>query len=228
MAQRGVIIVAGGKGQRMGSSLPKQFLMLGNEPILAHTINRFHEALPKAEIVVVLPEEHIPLWQNLSARFTVAPHKIAQGGSERFYSVKNGLEALSQSVEYVAVHDAVRPLVSKKLIIKLMLAVENNPAVIPVVALSDSVRELRGEESHIIDRSTLRLVQTPQIFHAELLHRAYAQAYRPIFTDDASVVEAAGGKITLIEGESQNIKITTPTDITIAQAILYQEDETDI
>lgn len=228
MAERGVIIVAGGTGQRMGSTLPKQFLLLGNEPILVRTINRFHEALPKAEIVVVLPEQHIPLWQNLSARFNVAPHKIAQGGSERFHSVKSGLESMSEDVKYIAIHDAVRPLISKKLIIKLMLATEQHEAVIPVVALSDSVRELQGEESHIIDRSTLRLVQTPQVFHADLLHKAYAQGYKAIFTDDASVVETAGGRITLIEGESHNIKITTPTDITIAQAILDKENETEL
>lgn len=224
MAERGVIIVAGGVGQRMGGSLPKQFMMLGNEPILARTINLFREALPKAEIVVVLPEEHIPLWKNLSARFDVATHKITVGGKERFHSVKNGIAALSDDVKSIAIHDAVRPLLSKKLIIRLTLSAEQHRAVIPVVAPADSVRVITGEESHIVNRSTLRMVQTPQIFDAELLRRAYEQEFSPLFTDDASVVEMLGEQIHLEEGEVQNIKITTPTDLIIARAIIEENE----
>ena len=225
MAQRGVIIVAGGSGRRMGGSLPKQFMMLGNEPILARSINRIHEALPAAEIVVVLPKDHIELWKNIAARFEVAEHKIACGGEERFHSVLNGLQALSEEVEYIGIHDAVRPLVSKKLIIKLMLEAEKNVAVIPVVAPPDSYRKVEGELSHIIDRSTLRIVQTPQVFQASVLRKAYEQGFSPAFTDDASVVEMAGHKITLVEGERENIKITTPVDMTIAEAIIAMQDE---
>lgn len=225
MAQRGVIIVAGGSGRRMGGSLPKQFMMLGNEPILARSINRIHEALPAAEIVVVLPKDHIELWKNIAARFEVAEHKIACGGEERFHSVLNGLQALSEEVEYIGIHDAVRPLVSKRLIIKLMLEAEKNAAVIPVVAPPDSYRKVEGELSHIIDRSTLRIVQTPQIFQASVLRKAYEQEFSPAFTDDASVVEMAGHKITLVEGERENIKITTPVDMTIAEAIIAMQDE---
>lgn len=225
MAQRGVIIVAGGSGRRMGGSLPKQFMMLGNEPILARSINRIHEALPAAEIVVVLPKDHIELWKNIAARFEVAEHKIACGGEERFHSVLNGLQALSEEVEYIGIHDAVRPLVSKKLIIKLMLEAEKNAAVIPVVAPPDSYRKVEGELSHIIDRSTLRIVQTPQVFQASILRKAYEQEFSPAFTDDASVVEMAGHKITLVEGERENIKITTPVDMTIAEAIIAMQDE---
>ncbi|MBR3775281.1 MAG: 2-C-methyl-D-erythritol 4-phosphate cytidylyltransferase [Alistipes sp.] len=225
MAQRGVIIVAGGSGRRMGGSLPKQFMMLGNEPILARSINRIHEALPAAEIVVVLPKDHIELWKNIAARFEVAEHKIACGGEERFHSVLNGLQALSEEVEYIGIHDAVRPLVSKRLIIKLMLEAEKNAAVIPVVAPPDSYRKVEGELSHIIDRSTLRIVQTPQVFQASVLHKAYEQEFSPAFTDDASVVEMAGHKITLVEGERENIKITTPVDMTIAEAIIAMQDE---
>ena len=225
MAQRGVIIVAGGSGRRMGGSLPKQFMMLGNEPILARSINRIHEALPAAEIVVVLPKDHIELWKNIAARFEVAEHKIACGGEERFHSVLNGLQALSEEVEYIGIHDAVRPLVSKKLIIKLMLEAEQNEAVIPVVAPPDSYRKVEGELSHIIDRSTLRIVQTPQVFQASVLRKAYEQGFSPAFTDDASVVEMAGHKITLVEGERENIKITTPVDMTIAEAIIAMQDE---
>ena len=228
MAKRGVIIVAGGSGRRMGGALPKQFMMLDNEPILAHSINRMHEALPAAEIVVVLPEEHVELWKNIAARFDVARHKIALGGKERFHSVKNGLEALSDEVAIVGIHDAVRPLASKKLIIKLFLEAENNTAVIPVVAPIDSYRIVEGDNSRIIDRSALRMVQTPQVFQAEALRKAYEQPFSSTFTDDASVMEAAGHKVTLVEGERENIKITTPSDMLIAEAIINAESETQL
>lgn len=228
MAQRGVIIVAGGSGRRMGGALPKQFMMLDNEPILARSINRMHEALPAAEIVVVLPEEHVELWKNIAARFDVARHKIAIGGKERFHSVKNGLAALSDEVSIVGIHDAVRPLASKKLIIKLFLEAENSTAVIPVVAPIDSYRIVEGDDSRIIDRSALRMVQTPQVFQAEALRKAYEQPFSATFTDDASVMEAAGHKVTLVEGERENIKITTPSDMLIAEAIINAESETQL
>lgn len=224
MAQTGVIIVAGGSGRRMGSTLPKQFLMLGNMPILARTINRMREALPAAEIVVVLPEEYIALWDNLSARFEVAHHKVVAGGKERFHSVAAGLAALSNEVRHIAVHDGVRPLASKKLIIKLILALEDHPAVIPAVAPADSCRMIHAAGSEIIDRANVRLVQTPQVFHAEALRKAYEQSFSPLFTDDASVVEAAGYAIHLSEGERHNIKITTPDDMIFAEAIIAAED----
>lgn len=228
MAKRGVIIVAGGSGRRMGGALPKQFMMLDNEPILARSINRMHEALPAAEIVVVLPEEHVELWKNIAARFDVARHKIALGGKERFHSVKNGLAALSDEVSIVGIHDAVRPLASKKLIIKLFLEAENSTAVIPVVAPIDSYRIVEGDNSRIIDRSALRMVQTPQVFQAEALRKAYEQPFSSTFTDDASVMEAAGHKVTLVEGERENIKITTPSDMLIAEAIINAESETQL
>ena len=228
MAKRGVIIVAGGSGRRMGGALPKQFMMLDNEPILARSINRMHEALPAAEIIVVLPEEHVELWKNIAARFDVARHKIALGGKERFHSVKNGLEALSDEVCIVGIHDAVRPLASKKLVIKLFLEAENNTAVIPVVAPIDSYRIVEGDDSRIIDRSALRMVQTPQVFQAEALRKAYEQPFSTTFTDDASVMEAAGHKVTLVEGERENIKITTPSDMLIAEAIINAESETQL
>ena len=220
MAKRGVVIVAGGSGSRMQSALPKQFLMLGGEPIVARTINRFSEALPGAEIVVVLPEAHIPLWENLRARFDVAPHRIVAGGKERFHSVLNGINALSSEVEYIAVHDGVRALATKRLIIRAMLAVEEHDAVIPVVDVVDSYRRVEGDDSYIVPRSELRIVQTPQIFKAQLLRDAYNVAFSPAFTDDASVGEAFGGHITLVEGERTNIKITTPEDITLAESFL--------
>lgn len=222
MAKRGVIIVAGGSGKRMQSALPKQFIMLGSLPVVAHTINTFSEALPGAEIVVVLPEEHIPLWRNLAARFDVAVHRCIAGGKERFHSVKNGLDALSSEVEFVAVHDGVRALASKKMILRVQLAAEETGAAIPVTEVVDSYRRVDGTESYIVPRSELRIVQTPQTFSASLLRRAYEQPFSESFTDDASVVEALGAKITLVEGERRNIKLTTPEDMLIAERLLEE------
>lgn len=220
MARRGVIIVAGGSGSRMQSSLPKQFMILAGEPVVARTINTFAEALPGAEIVVVLPKEHISLWKNLAARFDVAVHKCVEGGKERFDSVKAGIAALSPEVEYVAIHDGVRALVSKRLIINAMLKIESVEAVIPVVDAVDSYRVVEGEHNEVIPRSKLRIVQTPQLFRADILRKAYAQEYDPRFTDDATVVEGLGVKITLIEGERSNIKLTTPEDMIYAEAMI--------
>ena len=222
MAKRGVIIVAGGSGKRMQSALPKQFMMLGGLPVVAHTINTFSEALPGAEIVVVLPEEHIPLWRNLAARFDIAVHRCIAGGKERFHSVKNGLDALSEEVEYVAVHDGVRALATKKMILRVQLAAEERGAAIPVTEVVDSYRRVDGSESYIVPRSELRIVQTPQTFSAALLRRAYEQPFSDRFTDDASVVEALGAKITLVEGERRNIKLTTPEDMAIAERLLEE------
>lgn len=222
MAKRGVIIVAGGSGKRMQSALPKQFMMLGSLPVVAHTINTFSEALPGAEIVVVLPEEYIPLWRNLAARFDVAVHRCIAGGKERFHSVKNGLDALSSEVEFVAVHDGVRALATKKMILRVQLAAEERGAAIPVTEVVDSYRRVDGTESYIVPRSELRIVQTPQTFSASLLRRAYEQPFSESFTDDASVVEALGAKITLVEGERRNIKLTTPEDMLIAERLLEE------
>ena len=220
MARRGIIIVAGGSGSRMQSSLPKQFMILAGEPVVARTINTFSEALPGAEIVVVLPKEHISLWKNLAARFDVAVHKCVEGGKERFDSVKAGIAALSPEVEYVAIHDGVRALVTKRLIISAMLKIESVEAVIPVVDAVDSYRVVEGEHNEVIPRSKLRIVQTPQLFRADILRKAYAQEYDPRFTDDATVVEGLGVKITLIEGERSNIKLTTPEDMVYAEAMI--------
>lgn len=206
----------------MQSALPKQFMMLGGLPVVAHTINTFSEALPGAEIVVVLPEEHIPLWRNLATRFDIAVHRCIAGGKERFHSVKNGLDALSEEVEYVAVHDGVRALATKKMILRVQLTAEERGAAIPVTEVVDSYRRVDGSESYIVPRSALRIVQTPQTFSAALLRRAYEQPFSDKFTDDASVVEALGAKITLVEGERRNIKLTTPVDMLIAERLLEE------
>ena len=221
----GVIIVAGGSGKRMGAALPKQFSLVGGQPILARTINAFRKALPASRIVVVLPAEYIDFWKNLSARFEVAKHSIVEGGAERFYSVKNGIEALSDAVDLIAVQDGVRPFASKELILRTVECAAQNGSAIPVVKAVDSYRVVEGEASQIIDRTPLRIVQTPQIFSAPVIRTAYYTDFRSEFTDDASVVEYSGEKVSLCEGEYQNIKITTPNDIVLANAIIESEKE---
>ena len=225
MKRTAVIIVAGGGGKRMGGSLPKQFMVLGDRPILAHTINRFHAALPTAQLIVVLPEEHIPFWENLRARFEVARHQVVAGGAERFHSVKNGLQAVGYEVELVAVQDGVRPLISRELILRTAEAADTYGAAVPVVEAVDSYRRVEGESSHIIDRAPLRIVQTPQFFRRALLDEAYETEFSPRFTDDASVVEAMGETVHLVVGERRNLKITTREDLIIAQALLDAEEE---
>ena len=204
----------------MQSSLPKQFMLLGGEPVVARTINTFAEALPGAEIVVVLPEEHIAMWKNLAARFDVAVHKCVAGGAERFHSVKAGIAALSDDVTSIMVHDGVRALITKKLIIRTALAVEDNDAVIPVMDVVDSYRRITDSGSEIVPRSTLRIVQTPQTFKASVLRSAYDQEFDTAFTDDASVVERMGVAITLVDGERTNLKLTTPEDMEWAEWLL--------
>ena len=213
----GVIIVAGGSGKRMGGSLPKQFSLVGGEPILARTINAFRKALPASRIVVVLPAEYIEFWKNFSARFEVAKHSIVEGGEERFYSVRNGIEELSDAVDLIAVQDGVRPFASKELILRAVACAAEHGSAIPVVKAVDSYRVVEDEESHIIDRTPLRIVQTPQIFAAPILRAAYDTEFRSEFTDDASVVEYSGEKVALCEGEYNNFKITTPDDMIIAE-----------
>ena len=220
----GVVIVAGGSGKRIGGSIPKQFLIVGGKPLLVRAINTFAEALPAAEIVVVLPEEHIEFWKNLAARFEVAPHRCVAGGRERFHSVKAGISALREDTGLIAIHDGARALASKKLVIRAVQTATESGSAIPAIAPVDSMRVVSGEESHPIDRSTLRIIQTPQIFNAEILRKAYETDYIASFTDDASVVEYAGHKVTLCEGERSNIKITTVEDIAIAESFLTEKD----
>ncbi len=215
-----VIIVAGGGGQRMGGGIPKQFRLLGGVPVLARTIANFAAALPGAQLVVALPAEHIAFWRNLAARFDVAGHTIVTGGSARFHSVRNALAAIDPAAELIAVQDGVRPLGSAELIRRVAAAAAEHGAAIPVVEVVDSLREIDGTTSRAVDRSRLRAVQTPQVFRAEVLRRAYEAAYCTEFTDDASVVERSGTTVFLCEGERQNLKITTPEDLLVAEALL--------
>ena len=223
----GVVIVAGGSGSRMGGSLPKQFALIGGEPILVRTINTFAAALPTAKIVVVLPESQVDFWKNYSARFRTAHHTVVTGGSQRFHSVKNGIEAITEWVDIIAVQDGVRPFASKELILRCVECAVANGSAIPVVDAVDSFRVITEDGgSRITDRSALRVVQTPQVFEASLIRAAYDTQFDLSFTDDASVVESTTPhKVSLCQGERRNIKITTPDDMVIAEAFVRAERE---
>lgn len=215
-----VVIVAGGSGTRMKSEMPKQFINLNGIPILMHTIRKFNSFNPEISIRLVLPIEQIELWEQLCVTnsFNV-PHTIYSGGESRFHSVKNGLKGLSDD-GYVAVHDGVRPLVSDETLKRCFDEVKVKGSVIPVIEVFETLREIKGVNSKTVPRSSFRLVQTPQVFKADLLQKAYLQDYNTEFTDDASVVEFLGHEISLVEGNRENIKITTPIDLLVAETYL--------
>lgn len=214
------LIVAGGKGLRMGSELPKQFLPIGGKPVLMHTLEAFHRFDSAIDLILVLPEEQQGYWKQLCEkhRFTIR-HLIANGGETRFHSVRNGL-ALVSGGGLVGVHDGVRPFVSQEVIRRCYDRAATDKAVIPVVDVVDTVRQVTESGSRTVNRDDYKLVQTPQVFDADLLRRAYAQDFKPFFTDDASVVEAMGVPVDLVEGNRENIKITTPFDLKIATALV--------
>lgn len=215
-----IIIVAGGKGLRMGSNIPKQFLPVKGLPILMHTINAFSQADHMIHIILVLPEEHQYYWKKLCLkyRFNTA-HAIVSGGENRFQSVKNALLLIPPGV-IVGVHDGVRPFVSSSVILNCYEEAQKLGAIIPVVPLAESIRRKQGKKSVSVNRNNYFSVQTPQVFQSEIILKAYEQEYKETFTDDASVVESSGYKIYLFEGNPENIKITTPFDIRIAETIL--------
>lgn len=212
---RAVIIVAGGKGLRMGGDVPKQFLVVDGKPILMHTIERFHEYDPDMQIIVVLPKSQIDYWGELCRQYGFGiPLTIAEGGAERFHSVRNGLAALRDDIETVGVHDGVRPYVSGEVIGRCFEEAAVSGAAIPVIDVFETLRELLPDgSSRTVPRANYRLVQTPQVFRTELLRKAYQQDFCPQFTDDASVVEALGHGIALVAGNRENIKITTKADL---------------
>lgn len=221
MSNRNIaIIVAGGSGKRMQSSIPKQFLLLNGLPVLMHTLNRFYEFDPSIELILVLPEDQISYWQQLCKqyRFEVS-HKIVTGGETRFHSVRKGIRAITGN-GVVAIHDGVRPLIDKKTLQNCFVMAAEKGNAIPVVSVVESVREINGTANRAVNRENLALVQTPQCFQAEILNKAFTQDYCPDFTDDASVVEKTGLGINLCEGNRINIKITTPEDLQIAELLL--------
>lgn len=215
-----VIIVAGGKGLRMGSELPKQFLPIGNIPVLMHTLDVFRKYDENIQIILVLPKEQQHFWKQLCQEhhFPIE-HIVADGGETRFHSVKNGL-ALVQAPGLVGVHDGVRPFVSVEVIQRCYELAEQRRAVIPVIDVVETLRHLTETGSETVSRNDYKLVQTPQVFDAELLKQAYAQEFTPFFTDDASVVEAMGVPVYLAEGNRENIKITTPFDLKVGSVLL--------
>jgi len=223
--KRYVIIVAGGNGSRMNSPVPKQFLKLDGRPILMHTINKFTDTDPAIEIIVVIPSDQVTLWEALCQEYGFHKAvKIAFSGESRFQSVKNGLEFIAEE-SIVGIHDAVRPLVSEKTIIAAYKAAEMYGNAIPALPISDSIRQIESTRNIALDRSRYCAIQTPQCFRSDILKKAYQQDYKYTFTDDATVVEAMGEQIRLVDGNTENIKITSPKDIFVAEALLKAETQ---
>lgn len=218
--QKTLIVVAGGKGERMQTNIPKQFIELKGKPILMRTLTVFYDYDPQIQIILVLPKSQIDYWKELCEKhgFDI-PHRIAAGGNTRFQSVCNGL-ALAPDEGLIAVHDGVRPLVSTATIHACLAEAAASRAAIPVTNVVESLREVKKSSSIAVNRANFKLVQTPQVFDAQLLKQAYLQPYHDGFTDDASVVEAFGANVSLVIGNRENIKITSPNDLKIASILL--------
>ena len=220
---RYAILVAGGKGLRMGSDIPKQFLPLRGRPVLMHTIDVFRRTYPDIHIILVLPREQQDYWRQLCGQHDYDVELcVADGGETRFHSVRNGLSLIPDNARgVVGVHDGVRPFVSPEAIRRCFEAAEDFGAVVPVVPVVETVRQVLADGgSMTVDRNAYRLVQTPQTFDIQLLKKAYGQPFNPFFTDDASVVEAMGHPIKLVEGNNENIKLTNPADLKLAEGMV--------
>lgn len=215
-----IIIVAGGSGKRMGTAVPKQFLEINGKALILYTIESFLIFDPKIEIVLVLNPAYYDKWEEISRKTRIGlPIKIAPGGETRFHSVKSGI-SMVQEDKIVGIHDSVRPFVSPETIKRVYDAAAKFGAAVPCVPMKESVRKVSAGKSHTLDRSTLMIVQTPQVFRSEILLKSYQTEYKESFTDDASVVEGAGYEICLVEGDEYNIKITTPRDFDTAKYFL--------
>ena len=213
-----VIISGGGTGSRMGLEIPKQFFCLGKLPVIMHTINRF--APLTDNIIVTLPEQYFDYWEQLQHKYLFnIPHILVAGGDTRFHSVKNALEHIPNK-GLVAIHDAVRPFVTADLIKSCFEHAKKHGIAVAAMPVKDSLRKISGSTSKNVDRSKYLTVQTPQVFSCEIIKRAYQQAFNTEFTDDASVVEALGYDIQLIEGHEFNFKITTPADLSLAELLV--------
>lgn len=218
-----VIIVAGGKGMRMGTELPKQFLPVAGKPVLMRTIERFCQFSRDLNFIVVLPQSQQAYWHSLCQKhhFTI-PHTIINGGDTRFASSKNGLSHIPNDAQgLVAIHDGVRPFVSVDVISRCFNEARNSGTAVPVIPAIDTLRQVNTEtgETFTVNRSLFRAAQTPQVFDIALAHRAFSQPYRDSFTDDASVIESLGVKISMVEGNRENIKLTTPFDLKVAEVL---------
>ena len=215
-----VIIVAGGSGTRMNNTVPKQFIELHGKPMLMHTIEKFAKTIPGINIVLVLSPDYRKQWEILCRKYSFEiPFLLTDGGETRFHSVKNGLELTPENC-VVGIHDAARPLVNSQTILNAFATAEQKGNASPAIPLNESIREVKEISNKSVDRSNYFIVQTPQCFQSNLIKKAFLQEYRPVFTDDASVLEAMGEKINLIEGNRENIKITTHQDLIIAEALL--------
>ena len=218
-----IIIVAGGKGLRMGGDIPKQFLPIKGKPVLMRTIERFHECSPQLRVILVLPREQQDYWHTLCRDHSFGiDHTVVDGGDTRFGSCQNGLAAIPDDEEgIVGIHDGVRPFVSADTVERCFARARQCGAAIPVLPVTDSLRRVSGDgkSSHGVNRSEYRAVQTPQAFSIQVLKKAYRQPYQDFFTDDASVVEAMGVKVDMVEGNRENIKLTTPFDLKIAETL---------
>lgn len=210
-----VVIVAGGKGTRMGTEVPKQFLCIEGRPILMRTLERFREYDATLQIVLVLPVVQQAYWNELCRQYGFRmDYTLADGGTTRFHSVLNGLQKVSTDATLIAVHDGVRPFVSTEVIGRCFDEAARSGAVVPVVEVVETLRHVEKDgTSHTVPRSEYVRVQTPQVFEAQLLRRAYKQPFSEQFTDDASVVESLGHAVALVAGNVENIKITTPNDL---------------
>jgi len=214
------IIVAGGKGERMNADVPKQFLEIKGKPILIHTLEAFMNFDASLQLILVLPVAQFEFWETLCKKHALnIPHQIVTGGQTRFQSVKNGLDAVKVPA-IVAIHDGVRPLVSKETISRCFDAAAKFGAAIPTMDSIESIRFVDASGSKSVDRNAYKMVQTPQVFDAELLKKAYEQEFSVLFTDDASVVEAMGATVHLVDGNRENIKITTEFDLIVAERLL--------
>ena len=220
--QKYAIIVAGGKGLRMGGELPKQFIPIEGRPVLMRTLDTFYAYDNSIQIILVLPGDHQSYWKQLCHEYQFAvPHRIANGGATRFHSVQNGLSLVDAAEALVAVHDGVRPFVSTEVIARCYAEADTFGTAVPALPSVESVRLVASDGSNrAIDRREVMLIQTPQVFNAEMLISAYNQPFTPLFTDDASVVEATGKPIHLTLGQHGNIKLTTPDDMRAAEAML--------
>jgi len=220
MSKFSIILTAGGIGSRMGENIPKQFIDLQNKPILLHTLELFYKFDNKAQLLITLPEEWKVYWEELLVKHKCSiPHEVISGGEARYHSIKNALEHCKG--DYVAIHDGVRPFVSHETLERCFSAVEQKDQVIPVIYSKESLRQLFDDTSRAVNREEFCLVQTPQCFKKESLIKAYSLPYHTSITDDASLVEEAGFQIHLVEGNEENIKITTPLDLKLAECILH-------
>lgn len=217
-----MIVVAGGSGTRMKSDVPKQFIELNNKPILLHTLQKFTDAFSDIKIVLVLASVYKQEWERICKKHQFDyPVQLAEGGETRFHSVKNGLTLVPENC-VVGVHDAARPLVSIKTIIDSYKLAEEKGNASPCISLNESIREVKEGANKAVERTNYFIIQTPQCFQSSLLKKAFTKSYNPSFTDDASVLEAMGEKINLIEGNRENIKITTQQDLLVAEALMSQ------